>query len=96
MLFEHSTQRNEIALCAFGIVYGRWSPDITRTEQIRRDTQNISVDPPGYELVLELTNKIQITPWMFLQPDLQIILHPGGTSNIPTAYVVGTRFGLTF
>ncbi len=83
-------------ITAFGIVYGRWSPDITHTEQIRRDTQNINVDPPGYELVLELTNKIQITPWMFLQPDFQIILHPGGTSDIPTAYVIGTRFGLTF
>jgi len=33
---------------------------------------------------------------MFLQPDFQIILHPGGTSDIPTAYVIGTRFGLTF
>ncbi|MFC1643762.1 carbohydrate porin [Candidatus Omnitrophota bacterium] len=81
---------------AFGIAYGRWSQDITYREQTNNDVLGLSVDPPKYELMLEFTNKIQITEWMFLQPDMQLIFHPGGTSKIPTAYVIGSRFGVSF
>jgi porin len=59
-----------------------------------------------YEAVLEVTYRAQLTPWWTLQPDLQLILHPGG--NIPdpltpasskpvrNALVLGLRTTLKF
>jgi porin len=56
--------------------------------------------------VLEITYQARIAPWWFLQPDLQLILHPGGHTAPPgsspgarpilNALVVGLRSGITF
>ena len=62
---------------------------------------------PGFpvrnqEVVLELSYRIQLTPWMTLQPDLQRIFHPGGNVLNPDgsirrdALVLGLRSALTF
>ena len=37
-----------------------------------------------------------ITKWMFMQPDIQYIIQPGGTGDIDDALVLGFQFGLTF
>ena len=34
---------------------------------------------PDYESVLELTYQANLTPWDQVQPDLQYIIHPGGS-----------------
>ncbi|HEU0154843.1 MAG TPA: carbohydrate porin [Stellaceae bacterium] len=59
-----------------------------------------------YEAVVELTYQVNIAPWWYLQPDLQVILHPGGHAAqpppspagqpIPNALVVGLRSAITF
>jgi len=59
-----------------------------------------------YEAVLELTYQLSIAPWWVLQPDLQLIFHPGGHVEapfpapagqpIPNALVVGLRSTITF
>jgi porin len=59
-----------------------------------------------YEGVLEITYQARIAPWWFLQPDLQLVFHPGGHTAppgsspgarpIPNALVVGLRSGITF
>ena len=59
-----------------------------------------------YETVLEVTYLAQIAPWWVLQPDLQLILHPGGHAvaplpgpmgqPIPNALVLGIRSTITF
>jgi porin len=59
-----------------------------------------------YEAVLEITYQARIAPWWVLQPDLQLVFHPGGkipapppapaTRPIPNALVVGLRSGITF
>src|SRR6516165_1052112 len=59
-----------------------------------------------YEAVLELTYQLSIAPWWVLQPDLQLIFHPGGQVEapfpapagqpIPNALVVGLRSTITF
>src|SRR5262249_20067010 len=50
---------------------------------------------PGYELVLEATYQIELTPWLSLQPDVQCVIHPSGT-NIANALVLGARTTLSF
>ncbi len=59
-----------------------------------------------YEAVLEVTYVARIAPWWVLQPDLQLVFHPGGhvaapppapaTRPIPNALVLGLRSTITF
>lgn len=48
------------------------------------------------ETVIEATYKAQLTPWWTLQPDLQIILTPGGEKNCDRAVVLGLRTAVSF
>jgi porin len=59
-----------------------------------------------YESVLEITYEARIAPWWVLQPDLQLVFHPGGFISslppspmgrpIPNALVVGLRSAISF
>ena len=59
-----------------------------------------------YESVLEITYEARIAPWWLLQPDLQLVFHPGGFipaplpapqgQPIPNALIIGIRSGITF
>jgi len=52
--------------------------------------------PWGHETVFEAPYKITLTPWWSLQPDVQYVLHPGGSTEIPNALVLGLRIDLLF
>lgn len=52
--------------------------------------------PEGAEMVLECTYQAELTPWLVVQPDVQYIIHPGGTSTLGNALVVGGRASITF
>jgi porin len=66
----------------------------------------VSEPPLDYEAVIEATYQVNIAPWWYLQPDLQVILHPGGHraepppsptgQPIPNALVFGLRSAITF
>ena len=47
-----------------------------------------------YELALETFYQWQLTPWAFLQPDVQYIVHPGGA--YPNALVGALRLQINF
>jgi porin len=44
-----------------------------------------------YEAVLEVTYSIELTPFWSLQPDIQWVLHPGGSNALGDALVLGIR-----
>jgi porin len=48
------------------------------------------------EMALEVTYQAQITKWLSIQPDLQVIIKPGGNQDLRNALVVGGRFSITF
>ncbi len=50
--------------------------------------------PYSYELGIEGFYTAQITPWLSIQPDLQYIIHPGGTYQ--NALVATVQVGLAF
>jgi len=52
--------------------------------------------PIGAEMVLEFTCQAVITPWLVIQPDLQYIINPGGTTDLNNALVIGGRASITF
>jgi porin len=43
-----------------------------------------------------LTYSIRLAPAIMLQPDLQYVLHPGGTQQYGNALVVGVRAVVDF
>jgi porin len=47
-------------------------------------------------MVIEFTYQARITPWLVVQPDLQYIINPGGTTDLNNALVIGGRASLTF
>lgn len=75
---------------AVQIAYAKYS------DKIKESQSSVGASPQKYEMMLEFTHKVMITKWMYLQPDIQYIIQPGGTGNIDDALVLGFQFGLTF
>ena len=40
--------------------------------------------------------RAQVAPWLSLRPNLQYVIRPGGTGEIPDAFVVGLYTRVTF
>ena len=49
------------------------------------------------EIIIELTYRAEVTPWLTLQPDIQYVMDPGAGANgdLDDALVVGLRFELS-
>ena len=71
--------------------YAKYSDKLKESQQSAGSTS-----PQQYEIALEFTHKIMITKWMYMQPDIQYIVQPGGTGNTADAMVIGFQSGLTF
>lgn len=52
--------------------------------------------PSRGEYGIEITYADQLTPWLSIQPDVQILFNPGGDSEAPVALVAGLRLTLAF
>lgn len=50
----------------------------------------------GLEMVFEASYQWQISPWFAVQPDLQYIVQPGGSTAIPNALVLGLSVSVDF
>ncbi len=66
-------------VAAFGAAYGALSSEL---------------EGQDFEIVLEWTYACQVFPWLAVQPDLQWIINPGGTGDIPDALVAGIQISL--
>ena len=40
--------------------------------------------------------KANLTPRLYIQPDAQFIINPGGTQDLRNAFVIGARVSLNF
>jgi porin len=105
LTFKGLFPNRELDVLGVGVVYGR----IGYPRRLDRDQVLLTgIERPirDYESVLEFTYEARITPWWFLQPDLQLVFHPGGLvaapppaparQPIPNALVIGLRSGITF
>jgi len=78
-----------------GVVYGEFSSQLARSQRASRSAGN-PVGIQSYELALELTYRFQVTGWLRMQPNLQYIINPGGTGQIPDALVAGFQLSVNF
>jgi porin len=83
----------------FGVlfVYAPVSRDIARRERDDAAFNGTSYTAfASYEFVFEVTYRCVVTPWCIVQPDLQWIHKPGGSSALEDALLFGLRSTLTF
>jgi len=71
-------------------IYGDISTDFARVTRRRYGALADS------EKVIEFGHRFQVTKWSYIQPDLQWVIDPGGTGDIPNAVVIGAEMGVTF
>lgn len=50
----------------------------------------------SYESVIEATYKVQLQPWLALQPTAMYIINPDMNANYKNAWVIGARFEISF
>ena len=83
-------------LVSFAAAYGKFSDDLAAVQQIA-NRLDPSVGVQDYELMFEWSYRIRMRDGaMFLQPDLQYIVNPGGAGQYPNALVVGAQVGVNF
>ena len=82
--------RRDLDTTMFGIAYGNFSDDYGNAG----DAYN--GDPVSYEMALECGYRVQLSNFLYVQPNIQYIVQPGGTGSIPDAFVLGMQIGVTF
>ena len=83
-------------VAGFGIFYGRFSSDLRSAQRLAQQ-MDPSVGVQQEETVLEWNYTFRFRNGaFFIEPDLQYIIRPGGTANIPNALVVGAQVGINF
>ncbi len=79
-----------------GFTYTNVSGDVRRAAEDANRLHGTHQSLPDYEAVLETTYEANLTPWLQVQPDLQYIIHPGGSPRDGNALVLGVRTVITF
>ena len=57
---------------------------------------NRTVPGQTYEMVLEWNYGFEVTRWFTFQPDIQWVVRPGATGQIPNALVLGAQAVIDF
>jgi porin len=86
-------------LAGVGLSYERISRERRGYSEDVRAVTGVSLPLPDFELAVELSYQAQLAPWWIVQPDLQIIVHPGArltAAKEDDAVVLGLRTGISF
>jgi porin len=83
-------------VAGFAVIYGHFSSDLRSAQRLAQrldPTAGVQLE----ETVLEWNYTFRFRNGaFFVEPDLQYIIRPGGTGNIPNALVVGAQIGINF
>ena len=80
-----------------GVIWANVSDDMRRQQRADRDINGTAIPAiSDHEIAIEATYYADINPWWSIQPSVQYIIHPGGSSELPNAFVIGLRSSLTF
>ena len=75
---------------ALGYYHGFFSDDFS-AEQVRQGEL-----PQDYETGIELGYRYNVTDYFYVQPNVQVILNPGGRGDIDDALVLGAQIEVDF
>jgi porin len=77
-------------MSVFGVIYGNFSHDYAAAV-----AQPLG-GTPETEIDFEVGYRVQVAQFAYIQPDVQYIVQPGGTGDIPNAVILGAQIGITF
>ena len=95
LVYRGLIPRRDNDIAAFGVVYGQFSRDLRRSQQLARQT-GAPATIQDFEMVLEWTYVAQVARWLAVQPNVQYVIKPGGSGAIPNALVLGAQLSVTF
>jgi porin len=72
----------------FAVVYGSYSRDLQRVEEIQR---NPPIAVQDFEMALEWNYALAIRPGFLLQLDIQYLVHLNGNRTTPNALAIGAN-----
>jgi porin len=64
--------------------------------RFKRAQRNIGRPVNHAEVALEFTYRVQILPWLAVQPDIQYVINPGTEPTVKNAFITGLRFEVSF
>ena len=70
-------------------LFGHFSSDLRRS-QVESGAAGMN-----HESILELNYQFNVTPWLYLQPDVQGVLRPNGTGRVADSFVMAMQVGIT-
>jgi len=80
--------------CGAGAAYGSFSHQLQEAQEQQPDSATGVQD---HELALEATYRFYFEKnAMFFQPDLQYVVHPGGSGRTKDTVVLGCQLGFNF
>jgi len=85
----------ETGMNYIGLIPGR-NQDVTSLGYIYGKHSNEIMTVKSHESVLELTYLYQVSPAVYIQPDVQWINRPTGDNAVKDAWAIGLRVGFTF
>ena len=77
-------------LVGLAVVYGSYSHDLRRAEEINPVPAGVQ----NFEMTLELNYGWMVRPGLLLQPDLQYVVHPNGTTQLHNPVTIGVNIVL--
>jgi porin len=80
LVYQGLIPRRDRDTMAVGLAYGKFSGALKGQD---------------FEMILEWTYAVALAPWLTLQPDMQYVFKPGGTGDIPNAFVLGIQISLS-
>lgn len=83
-------------VCGIAIAYGRVSSDTRGFVEDDNFFNATGAAVPDYEMVIEAEYQINVRPGLVVQPGVQFVIHPGGSSDTQNATVIGLRTIIDF
>lgn len=89
ILFDNVFASRPDSQVSLGAYQGRFG------SSFRANQRDVGVDAGRAETGIEFTYSDQITPWLRLQPDVQVVLDPSGDRDREDVWIAGLRFVIT-
>lgn len=89
VLFDDVFASRPESQVSFGVYQGQFG------SKFRANQSDDGIDAARAETGIELTYSEQITPWLRLQPDVQVVLDPNGDRDREDVWIAGLRFAIT-
>jgi len=80
---------------AIGTAYGAYSGDL-RASQETRSMFDPTIRPQLFEMTIEASYGIAVSPGVLVQPGVQVLVNPGGSPDTPTALAAGVNVVVRF